>query len=174
MFSKADKHKAQNNAVRAAPSLISTDLEIAGNLSTSGEVQLDGTVAGDVNCGKLVIGEKASITGQIEADEVMVRGRVTGRIKARDVRLAKTAHVNGDIWHDSLAIEAGAFLDGHCKRNDASPVSEAVSDPASKLTSNAAARVATASARKSEVVAARGATAQDGAGEVVAKTAARS
>jgi hypothetical protein len=72
-----------------------------------------------------------------------------------------------------LAIEAGAFLDGHCKRNDASQVSEAVSDPASKLTSSAAARVATASARKSEVVAARGATAQDGTAEAVAKTAAR-
>ncbi|MDP6692448.1 MAG: polymer-forming cytoskeletal protein [Alphaproteobacteria bacterium] len=173
MFSKADKRKAQNNAVRAAPSLISTDLEIAGNLNTPGEVQLDGKVEGDVICGKLVIGEKASIAGQIEADEVVVRGRVAGRIKAKDVRLAKTAHVNGDIWHDSLAIEAGAFLDGHCKRNDAAPVAEAVSDPASRRSSTAAARVATASARKTEVAAARGAATQDDGAETVAKTAAR-
>lgn len=105
--------------VRAAPSLISTDLEITGNLRTSGEVQLDGIVTGDINCAKLVIGEKAVIAGHIEADEVTIRGQVTGRIEARDVHLAKTARVIGDIWHDSLAIDAGAFLDGHCKRNDA-------------------------------------------------------
>ncbi len=118
MFSKADKTKAAAASARAIPSLVSTDLEITGNLKTPGEVQLDGTVQGDITCGKLMIGEKAAITGQIEADEVEIRGKVTGRIKARIVHLAKTAHVTGDIWHDSLAIEAGAFLDGHCKRND--------------------------------------------------------
>ena len=129
MFSKADKNKASNSVVRAAPSLISTDLEIAGNLQTSGEVQLDGNVTGDINCAKLVIGEKAVITGHIDADEVMIRGQVTGRIKAKNVHLAKTARVGGDIWHDSLAIDAGAFLDGHCKRNDAKQ--DGVANPAS-------------------------------------------
>ena len=125
--------------VRAAPSLISTDLEITGNLRTSGEVQLDGIVTGDINCAKLVIGEKAVIAGHIEADEVMIQGQVTGRIKARDVHLAKTARVIGDIWHDSLAIDAGAFLDGHCKRNDAKQ---------DGVTSTAFATLATAPARK--------------------------
>jgi cytoskeletal protein CcmA (bactofilin family) len=118
MFSKADKTKAAAAPARAIPSLVSNDLEITGNLKTPGEVQLDGTVQGDITCGKLMIGEKAAIIGQIEADEVEIRGKVTGRVKGRIVHLAKTAHVTGDIWHDSLAIEAGAFLDGHCKRND--------------------------------------------------------
>ncbi len=121
MFSKADKTKTAATAVRAVPSLVSTDLEITGNLRTPGEVQLDGTVEGDIACGKLMVGEKAVITGQIEADEVVIRGRITGRVKAGRVQLAKTAHVVGDIWHDSLAIEAGAFLEGHCKRNDVQP-----------------------------------------------------
>ncbi len=142
MFSKADKSKASNNVVRAAPSLISTDLEITGNLQTSGEVQLDGNVTGDINCAKLVIGEKAIFAGHIEADEVMIRGQVTGRIKARDVHLAKTARVIGDIWHDSLAIDAGAFLDGHCKRNDAKQDS---------VTNTALATLATAPAHKALV-----------------------
>ncbi|MBC8241736.1 MAG: polymer-forming cytoskeletal protein, partial [Alphaproteobacteria bacterium] len=77
MFSKADKTKTKVStaAARVAPSLISTDLEIDGNLKTSGEVQIDGTVDGDVVCGKLMIGEKAVITGQIEANEVVIRGR---------------------------------------------------------------------------------------------------
>ena len=125
MFSKADKTKAAAAPARAVPSLVSTDLEISGNLKTPGEVQLDGTVEGDISCGKLVIGEKASVTGHIEADEVVIRGKVTGRVKARNVHLAKSAHFTGDIWHDSLAIDAGAYLDGHCKRNDTQPTAVA-------------------------------------------------
>ncbi|MBT4489111.1 MAG: polymer-forming cytoskeletal protein [Rhodospirillaceae bacterium] len=121
MFSKADKTKAAAKPARTVPSLVSTDLEISGNLQTPGEIQLDGTVEGDITCGKLMVGEKASITGHIEADEVVIRGKIMGRVKARSVHLANTAHVTGDIWYDSLAIEAGAFLDGHCKRNDAPP-----------------------------------------------------
>ena len=125
MFSKADKSRAAAAPDRAVPSLVSTDLEITGILQTPGEVQLDGTVEGDINCGKLMVGEKAAITGQIIADEVVIRGKVTGRIRARSVHLAKTAQVNGDIWYDSLAIEAGAYLDGHCKRNDTQPAAAA-------------------------------------------------
>ena len=128
MFSKADNSNAAATPARAVPSLVSTDLEITGNLQTPGEVQLDGTVEGDITCGKLMVGEKAHITGHIVADEVVIRGKVTGRVKARSVHLAKTAQVYGDIWHDSLAIEAGAYLDGHCKRNDTQP---AVAAPAS-------------------------------------------
>ena len=45
--------------------------------------------------------------------------------------LAKTAHVVGDIWHDILAVDAGAFLEGHCKPNEAQPtIRPAVSRPA--------------------------------------------
>lgn len=40
----------------------------------------------------------------------------SSQIKARSVQLAKTAHVVGDILHEDLAIETGAFLEGHCKR----------------------------------------------------------
>jgi len=47
---------------------------------------------------------------------VRVHGTVNGQIKARSVQLAKTAHVVGDILHEDLAIETGAFLEGHCKR----------------------------------------------------------
>ena len=111
MFSKADKAKATSIPARSVPSLVSTDLEITGDLKTPGEVQLDGTIEGNGACGKLMVGEKACITGLVEADEVVIRGKIIGRVKAHSVELAKTAHVVGDIWHDTLAVDAGAFLD---------------------------------------------------------------
>ncbi len=116
MFSKAKDPKTQTSSVvRAAPSLISVNLQVAGDLSTDGEVQIDGTIDGDVSCGRLTVGEKARIKGEITADSVTVKGTVTGRIRARSVQLAKTAKVTGDIWHEKLSIESGAILEGLCK-----------------------------------------------------------
>lgn len=103
---------------KGPPSVISTTLHVTGNLKSDGEIQIDGTVEGDVACHRLTIGEQADISGEISAEEVVVRGGVNGRIRARTVQLEKSAKVTGDIWHDTLSIEAGAFLEGVCKRND--------------------------------------------------------
>ena len=126
MFLKADKVKSTPIPSRSIPSLVSSDLEIVGNLTTPGELQLDGTIEGNITCEKLMVGERASVTGGVQANEVVIRGKIIGNVKANNVELAKTAHVIGDIWHDTLAIDAGAFLEGHCRRNDGQPVTNAI------------------------------------------------
>ena len=113
MFLKAEKVKSTPIPGRSVPSLISLDLEIVGELTTPGELQLDGTIEGDITCEKLMVGEKASVTGRVQANEVVIRGKIIGNVKANNVELAETAHVVGDIWHDTLAIDAGAYLEGH-------------------------------------------------------------
>ena len=125
MFSKNNKeaHKFEASkattatpAKSAPPTLISKDLRIVGDLQSEGEVQIDGSVEGDIRSHVLLIGESANITGQITTDSVIVHGVVKGHIKSREVKLARTANVVGDILHEDLAIETGAFLEGHCKR----------------------------------------------------------
>lgn len=120
MFSnKADKPGTKSAPKRpAAPSILSANLKIVGNLVTDGEMQIDGTVNGDVSCGALTIGEGATVVGEVTAETIVVHGKIEGRIKAKRVQLSKTARVTGDIWHDSLSIDAGAYLDGHCRRNE--------------------------------------------------------
>jgi cytoskeletal protein CcmA (bactofilin family) len=177
MFSKADKTKAAAAANRAPPSLISSDLEVTGNIKTSGEMQLDGAVEGDVICGKLMIGDNAVVIGQIEADEVVVKGRITGQIKAGSVHLTKTARVSGDILHNTLTVEAGAFLEGHCRRNETVPASALTPQTKAEIAPTASV-VVTASPTKMEAAqsrnpdAARTSPVQDGAGKTIAKTAA--
>jgi cytoskeletal protein CcmA (bactofilin family) len=118
MFTKGSKEDEKNLVpkVPSPPSLLSTDLEITGNLHSDGEVQIDGIVNGDIFSGVLIVGETAQVNGEITAESVRVHGHVTGQIKANSVSLAKTAHVLGDILHGNLAIEQGAFLEGHCRR----------------------------------------------------------
>jgi len=103
---------------RAAPSIISADMVIQGSINSTGDVQIDGRLEGDVRSAGLVIGDQAEIQGEISAEEVNVRGKVMGRIRARRVLLAATAHVEGDILHEALSVEAGAFFEGNCRHSD--------------------------------------------------------
>jgi cytoskeletal protein CcmA (bactofilin family) len=100
------------------PSIIGPDLIIAGNLVSKGEVQIDGEIQGDVHSSYVVVGEKARITGGIIADEVVVRGQVMGSIRGKRVMLQSSSHVEGDIHHQALAIEQGAFFEGKSRRSE--------------------------------------------------------
>jgi cytoskeletal protein CcmA (bactofilin family) len=118
----------QRRLGKAAPSIISTDLVVVGTLTSTGDVQIDGRVDGDIRSGSVTIGEKANFEGEIVAEEVTVRGRVQGTIRARKVSLAGTCHVEGTILHEALAVEVGAFFEGNC-RHSADPLSEVISKP---------------------------------------------
>ena len=66
----------------------------------------------------LTIGEKGTINDEIVADDVVVRGRVNGKIRAGKVQLAKSAHVVGEIRYNMLSIDSGSFVECHCKHTD--------------------------------------------------------
>jgi cytoskeletal protein CcmA (bactofilin family) len=126
MFSKGSKAGARN----ATPSIIGADCTLTGDLLSQGELHIDGRVDGDIRCNVLVVGESGVITGEISAETVRVLGSVTGQIAARVVTLAKTARVVGDIRHDSLSVEAGAYVEGRFDRLPADPPPKAVEKPA--------------------------------------------
>ncbi len=102
------------------PSIISPNLKIVGDLKSNGDIQIDGTVEGDINTHLLTVGEQAVVDGCIVADTVRISGTVKGQIKARMVHLDKDARVTGDLIHETLTMEAGALLEGQVKRMDPS------------------------------------------------------
>ncbi|HTQ12814.1 MAG TPA: polymer-forming cytoskeletal protein [Rhizomicrobium sp.] len=119
----APAQQAKRAGRSAAPSIISADLVVQGTLTSTGDIQIDGRVEGDVRSSGLVIGDKAFIQGEVFADDVTVRGRVQGGIRARKVLLCATCHVEGNILHEAFAVEAGAFFEGNCRHSD-NPLSE--------------------------------------------------
>jgi cytoskeletal protein CcmA (bactofilin family) len=119
MFSKG-KAKPTQKASSAAPSIISSDLRITGNLESKGEVQMDGTLEGDIKCARLSVGDSGHIMGAVVVENALIRGRVDGQIKANKITLTRSARVVGDIVHETLTIEPGAHLEGHCRRADTS------------------------------------------------------
>ena len=99
-------------------SVLSSDLHVTGNMKTSGDIQVEGTVEGDIRAHLLTIGETATIKGEVTADDVVINGRVVGRVRGLKVRLTATARVEGDIIHKTIAIESGAHFEGSVQRQD--------------------------------------------------------
>lgn len=134
MFSKVSKSEAKSStsstsasksltvpkitAAGVAPSIVSANLRVTGDLESEGDIQIDGHVEGDVRSNSVTVGEHAMVCGAIISQRVHVAGTVKGQINGKTVELARTAKVTGDIVHESLAIEAGAFIQGLCRHAD--------------------------------------------------------
>jgi cytoskeletal protein CcmA (bactofilin family) len=131
MFDKSSKTSPQlrpdeDQALRAQPpqpapkpkpaSLIGPGLCVQGDIAGEAEVQIDGLVRGDIRVGKLSLGPQGRIEGSVVAVIAEIRGHVKGPMKARQVRLYGTAHIEGDIAHEQLAMETGAVFEGRSVR----------------------------------------------------------
>jgi len=81
-------------------------------------VQVDGQINGDIHCEHLIVGKDATINGNICAEDVVVRGKVSGTIRANRITLQDTAVVESDIYHKSLTIEQGACFEGRSSRRE--------------------------------------------------------
>jgi cytoskeletal protein CcmA (bactofilin family) len=92
---------------------------LTGKIETESDFRLDGQVDGEVYCkGKIVIGPKGNVKGNIATDNAEIFGSVNGSIRARErLVLKSTAVITGDIFIQTLEIEPGAKLNGSCSMN---------------------------------------------------------
>lgn len=115
---KSSDFKASAPKAKPPASILSADLHVTGNMKTTGDIQVEGTVEGDIRAHLLTIGESATIKGEVIADDVVINGRIVGRVRGLKVRLTSTARVEGDIIHKTIAIESGAHFEGSVQRQD--------------------------------------------------------
>jgi cytoskeletal protein CcmA (bactofilin family) len=99
-------------------SFIDASLTIVGDLHSEGDVRLDGRICGNVTCAQLIVSEDASITGAVTAEETIVRGSITGKIRSPLVILQETAQVESEITYTVLAIDDGATFEGAARRSE--------------------------------------------------------
>jgi cytoskeletal protein CcmA (bactofilin family) len=108
--------RALPSAAAAVASVVGAQLSIKGNLESRGEVQIDGAIEGDVHARRIVVGEEARITGNLLAEDIVIRGAVAGSIRGGKVTLEAASRVEGDIFHKTLAVERGAYFEGRSRR----------------------------------------------------------
>ncbi|MFC2969213.1 bactofilin family protein [Acidimangrovimonas pyrenivorans] len=96
-------------------SRLSQDLQITGNLKSSGTIEVLGEVKGDIEAGKLVIGSDGTVTGKVRAETVEVMGTLDGSASCVGFTLRSTARATAQVTYESLVIENGARIEGKFK-----------------------------------------------------------
>ena len=97
-------------------STISENLHITGTLYSKGKISFNGSIKGSLESKSLYVGHNGFIDGKVEADEAVILGRIKGTLKGNKVRLASSSRIEGDTYHQVIAIEDGAIYEGSIKR----------------------------------------------------------
>ena len=109
IFSKDRTHQGTGNG----STIIAADSQLIGNLALNDTLHVDGRIEGDIeSASNVVIGEHGQVTGQIQAETVMVSGRVDGSISATRLEIIAGGCVEGDVHIIDLVIEQGGRFNG--------------------------------------------------------------
>ncbi|HPY67945.1 MAG TPA: polymer-forming cytoskeletal protein [Bacteroidales bacterium] len=111
---------AKNNETETvAINLISNGTDITGDIKSTGDIRIDGSLTGNLNTkGKIVIGPTGKVNGEVICKNSEVSGTVEGRIIVSQLLILKSSSkIMGDIVTVKLSIEPGAIFTGNCKMN---------------------------------------------------------
>jgi cytoskeletal protein CcmA (bactofilin family) len=101
-----------NNPKLRCRSVVDCSVRLTGDLWSEGDVQIDGHLCGNISCMQLIVGKDAAVTGVIIAQEAVIRGKMTGIIRATRVLLQGTARVESEIIYQSLSVDEGVSFEG--------------------------------------------------------------
>lgn len=93
--------------------------DLQGDFYAEGSARVDGNVNGNVKVtGMLILGPDGRISGNIEAEAVVLGGEVLGNVLAPErAELTATARVSGDVTTRIIVIDEHAVFQGRCSMN---------------------------------------------------------
>ena len=113
-FSQSADSVVQDKNVRQ--SILSAETTLVGELKSKGDIVVQGTIDGNIECRCLTLNGNPEIKGSAHAETAVVSGTFKGDIRAKTVVLTETAKMLGDIFNESLEIHPGADFQGQVKR----------------------------------------------------------
>lgn len=94
-------------------SIIGSNTQVEGNITTKGTLRLDGRLTGNVDTDWLIIGEKAFVKGNVSVAGVVVAGYLEGNVSAKEIiELKRTGQIRGDVSTSKLVVIEGGMVDG--------------------------------------------------------------
>lgn len=111
---------------QAGPSVIGAGTEITGEISMRGDFRIEGKIEGSVSTrGEVVISDRGSLKGEIEADSVVIEGRMEGAVRARQVvRLKRGCRVSADLKSPAVELEEGGGFNGRIDMTEGAAAQE--------------------------------------------------
>ena len=112
----AKYNETDNNSIN----LISIGTDITGDIRSTGDIRIDGTLTGSLNTkGKVVIGPTGKVNGEVVCKNSEVSGMIEGKISVGQLlNLKASSKILGDIATSKLSIEPGANFSGNCKMSE--------------------------------------------------------
>ena len=95
------------------PSIISEGSEFKGNIKTSGEIQIDGVINGNIRAKQIVVGVNGNVRGNITANFLRICGKTEGEIRAETLEIVSSASVKGNVYKKTISMEAGSKIIGN-------------------------------------------------------------
>ncbi|MFT3945709.1 MAG: polymer-forming cytoskeletal protein [Agriterribacter sp.] len=116
MFSSKSKSEIEINPSSSSTSLIGAGTVIKGDIVSSGDIRIDGTLKGNISgSAKVLIGAEGIIEGDVEGQQADILGKVTGKILIKDLlNLRGKAVIKGNISAGKLQVEPTVTFKGQC------------------------------------------------------------
>ena len=100
----------------SSPSLLGKEIKVIGKITSKGALRLDGVLEGEIKASKLVIEKSAKVVGSVTSEDLVIKGRIIGPVFGKKVRFGSSARVDGDTFHETIAIEDAAYYEGSIRR----------------------------------------------------------
>ena len=113
----SNTYSDSNSHDNSTSSLLGKGIKIIGKISSKGAIQLDGILEGEIKASKLVIEKSAKVVGSVTSEDLVIKGRIIGPVFGKKVRFGSSARVEGDTFHETIAIEDGAYYEGSIRRH---------------------------------------------------------
>ncbi|MBL4638051.1 MAG: polymer-forming cytoskeletal protein, partial [Proteobacteria bacterium] len=114
MFNKK-KRKGKSTRI---DTLIGQHTHIKGDISFSGGLRIDGSIAGNVNAtgdsdSVLTLSEMGTVEGEVRVPNLVVNGSIIGNVYASEhVELAPKAKIKGNVYYHLLEMAMGSAVNG--------------------------------------------------------------
>jgi cytoskeletal protein CcmA (bactofilin family) len=123
---KMAKLTGNGESINQSINIISEGTKIKGDINANGDIRIDGELIGNILAkGKLVVGPKGRIEGQINCNNIEISGYIKGKVTAGELlNMKSTSQITGDIVAGKLSVEPGSLFSGSCIMNGTKPLNE--------------------------------------------------
>lgn len=117
MYAKKRKNLKKNS--EAVETILGEGATFEGNISCEGGMKIEGKLKGNIKADHLlVVGPSGSVTGDINAEEVIIFGEVNGKIDSGLLEIKSTGRVIGKVMIETLITETGGIMRAKCEMKD--------------------------------------------------------
>ena len=103
---------AQHSRQERKPSIISEGCTLKGDIASDGVLHVEGKILGSASAENVIISTTGVVEGEIACGSLSIKGYFDGNARCRELSLASSAVVAGDLEYRLVSVASGAVVRG--------------------------------------------------------------